>query len=531
MLQVTFFLVLATMVALLPIVINGTPVFMIQTIAFAAFLKYGLFFEVVLIQFSIIPLMIRLKISKTDFYRFPLNSAMFFIISIASGLVYLGLGGKTGSVDFADMFLPSIAYVIVGIVGNQLLLFYFHNLIGKKRPFISEDMIWDGISTLTMFPVGLILYFLNQELGMISFFLIGIPVLSVSYLLNMYKSSEDVNESLQKAAEIGHELTERLEINEVLDVFLHSITQTLPVDYAYILNVKTDRLELLKRVEKGQEMPNNLPAHRLNEGISGQVWASGRAVLYNRKKEWAPIAEGYMPSNVESVISVPIVRNQKVEGVLLLASEKPKTYQKFQLMIVDILCSYFGVAIQNARYYEETKRQSEHCALTSLYNYRYFDELLNKEFQALYEGKRQELSLIILDLDHFKNINDTYGHESGNDVLRELALRLTMIVGHHGTVARYGGEEFVVLFPDMTKVETLKQAEKIRQGIESRPFTVQNSLSQQSRREKVRITASIGVASAPVDCEDGITLIRNADRALYIGAKRAGRNRVAEYAK
>ncbi|MEI5905665.1 sensor domain-containing diguanylate cyclase [Bacillus spongiae] len=530
-LDILLFIVLATVVALLPIVISGTPVYMIQTISFAAFLKYGLFFEVILIQFSIIPLMLRLQLKKEDLYRYPLNSTMFFFISIISGLTYYGLGGVTGSVQFSQLILPSCVYIVMGVIVNQFLLYYFHHLIGRKRKFFSEDMVWDSITTITMFPVGLNLYFLNQEIGLISFFLIGFPVASVSFLLSMYRSSEDVNESLQKAVEIGHDLTERLKRNEVLDVFLQRITQIVPVDYSYILNVKENRLELMKRMEKGAFMPNTLPPHHRNEGISGRVWATGRSVIYSKQKEWAVIAEGYMPENVESVMCVPIVRNQKVEGVLLLASEKQKAYEKYHLMIVDILCSYFGVAIQNAGYYEETKRENERCALTKLYNYRYFDGLLNREFKALLAGKHKTLSLIILDLDHFKQINDSFGHESGNEILRELALRLTMIVGSKGTVARYGGEEFVVLLPDVNKSDALIKAEEIRNGIANRPFTIHNSLSLNRNREKVKVTASIGIASAPNDGDDGLSLIRHADRALYIGAKRAGRNRVAEYVK
>jgi diguanylate cyclase (GGDEF)-like protein len=239
--------------------------------------------------------------------------------------------------------------------------------------------------------------------------------------------------------------------------------------------------------------------------------------------------QGYIPVESESILAVPIVRSKKVIGVLLLASKRKRAYEKSQLMIVDILCSYLAVAIENAKHYELTKIQSERCALTKLYNYRYFENLLTEEMEKLYQFKRKELSLIILDIDHFKAVNDTYGHQSGNEILCELASRLNNIAGTRGTVARYGGEEFVVLLPDIPKAEAFQMAELIRESIADFPFTVTHSLDLDKTQELVRITASIGIATAPEDAEDSLALIRHADRALYVGAKRAGRNRVAEY--
>jgi diguanylate cyclase (GGDEF)-like protein len=198
-------------------------------------------------------------------------------------------------------------------------------------------------------------------------------------------------------------------------------------------------------------------------------------------------------------------------------------------MIIDILCSHFAVAIENAKHYELTKMQSEHCSLTKLHNYRYFENMLTEEFEKLMRFERRTLSLILLDIDHFKVVNDTYGHQSGNEILFELASRLKKLVGGRGTVARYGGEEFVVLLPDAPKEEAYQMAEQIRQMISNWPFTLKQSLEIDNTQQKVMITASIGVATATEDAEDTLALIRHADRALYVGAKRAGRNRVAEY--
>jgi diguanylate cyclase (GGDEF)-like protein len=359
---------------------------------------------------------------------------------------------------------------------------------------------------------------------------VAVPFASLSIIFKLYYSSEKINEYLQKAAEIGHQMAERLEVDGVIDLFIQKLSEMLPVDYAYIFDVVSeDELQLVRRIQCGTGITTETAKIKKNQGISGYVWEKRKGCLYHSKKEWKPDSKGYLPVNAESVLAVPIVRNKKVIGVLILASKRKRAYEKSQLMIVDILCSYFAVAIDNAKHYEITKTQSERCALTKLYNYRYFEKLLTEEFDKLFHFERKVLSLIILDIDHFKTVNDTYGHQSGNEILCELAIRLNNLVGSQGTVARYGGEEFVILLPEVNKAEAYQMAEMIRQAIANWPFTIQQSLD--FNQHQVKITASIGIATAPEDAEDSLALIRHADRALYVGAKRAGRNRVAEYIK
>ncbi|WP_082892660.1 sensor domain-containing diguanylate cyclase [Rossellomorea aquimaris] len=522
----------ATFIPLMPIVINGTTIFFIQWVTLVGFLKYGLFVEIILMQFSMIPLLIRVRIRSNDWHRIPLNSGMFFVVSFLSGLIYFQLGGEVGMRDISSLLPPVISYEVMAIMINTMILFFYQRYFAKLDVrFNSKDFQWDFLSNMIMLPLSLSLYYLTFELGAFASLLIGVPFVSLSIILKMYNSSEKINEYLQKAGEIGHQLTESLKVKEVLDIFIEKIIETLPVEYAYILDCHDEELVLLRRVENGEKKPNDLKPLRKNEGISGAVWMSGQSVLYSSRSEWSHVAKGYMPEGVESVLCVPIVRSQKVRGILLLASSKKRAYEKFQLMIVDILCSYFGIAIENARHHETTKKNSERCALTNLYNYRYFEDLLTLEFNHLDVGQRKYLSLIMLDLDHFKVINDNYGHQSGNEILIELADRLCMLIGKKGTVARYGGEEFVILLPDVERDEAVRLAELVRSTIANRPFTLHDSLDDSNKQLMVRITASIGVATAPEDADDTLALIRHADRALYTGAKQAGRNRVAQYVK
>lgn len=529
--DVLIFTIMACLIACIPVVINGTTIFLSHWITLAAFLSFGLFFEMLLLQLSTIFVMIAIKLRKNELYRYFLNSGMMFLTSFVAGLAFFAVGGKTGFTSFNELIIPVVVYQVLYFITNQVLLYFVTRIMGQKSSFFGKDFIWEAILLLVVFPLGLGLYYLYEYMGLLSVILFGVPFITFVLVLRMYNSSEKINDNLQKAAEIGHELTERLQVKEVLDLFILKISQTLPVDYAYILDAQKEGLITLRQMEKGEQQFHEMAPMQKGEGIAGYVWETEKALIYNQKSEWIKYVTGYVPEQAESIMCVPIIRSQKVEGVLFLASTRKNAYEKFQLMILDILCSYFTVALVNARHYEQTKRESEHCGLTKLYNYRYFEKILNTKFFDLNAGILREMSLIMLDIDHFKQINDTYGHQAGNEILIKMANRLKDLMVDEGVLARYGGEEFVILLADTKQDTALHIAESIRKTIADTPFVVQNELDPSLGFVEVWITVSIGVATAPEDADDAMSLIRHADRALYIGAKQAGRNRVAEYVK
>ncbi len=527
--DVLAFLLLTSVVAAMPIVINKMFIFLTQWVALAVFLKFGLFVEMVFAQVAVIVLLLRLRVYQKDqLFRYPLNLNMFFIVSFISGITYYVLGGEMAPEligNYRSIWLAAL-YALSNYVINQIIVSIHLHFIYKERYF-GKDFFVETINTVITFPIGIVLYILYNQVGLLSLVFIGVPVISLSIVFNLYYSSQKVNEYLQKAAEIGHQMAERLNVDDVITIFIQKICEMLPVDYAYILEVKDDKLKLLRQMEMGDATSNEIRVLQKYEGISGLVWSNRKAFLFSTRKEWQQYANGYIPIDTESILSVPIERSNKVIGILVLASKQKHAYEKYQLMILEILCSYFAVATENARHYERTKIQSERCALTKLYNYRYFENLMIQEFEHLMHFDLHHLSLILLDIDHFKSVNDTYGHQSGNEILIEAAERIRQLVGDRGTVARYGGEEFVILLPNASKESAYQLAEQIRQAIADHPFTLHQSLD--GRQHQVEITVSIGVATAPQDAEDALALIRHADRALYVGAKRAGRNRVAEY--
>ncbi|MFZ3588345.1 sensor domain-containing diguanylate cyclase [Bacillus sp. DJP31] len=528
--------VLMCIVSSLPIIVNETPIFFTDGVSLAVFLAFGLFVEFALMQLVLIVLLVKLRVGKGEFFRFPMNSLMFTFISLVSAFVYFILGGKTGIIELNSVqtFIPIIGYIVTSFILNHIVIYFIKKYVYQRsNGFFTKDLIWEVLTSLIVIPVGIVLYLLYNEIGLLGIFFVGVPFISLAVILNLFHSSQKINKYLQDVSEIGHQLTERLQVDEVLTLFLAKLTNMLQVDYAYIVEVKpTNQFIVLRYMEHGEKKDvSNLGIFQ-DKGISGHVLHNNTSLLYKTKKEWTHLSHGFLPDNVESIIAVPVKRNQQIVGVLTLASKQKRAYERFHLMIVDILTNYLAVAVENAKHYEETRIISERCALTKLYNYRYFEKNLEDEFEKLLLYKvRTSLSLILLDIDHFKTVNDTYGHQAGNEVLCQLAERLVENVGNRGTVARYGGEEFAILLPDLDRFTSFQLAESIRLAISTEPFTIQNHLIESKKSLTIHITASIGVASAPEDADDPMTLIRHADRALYTGAKQKGRNKVAQYVK
>jgi diguanylate cyclase (GGDEF)-like protein len=169
-----------------------------------------------------------------------------------------------------------------------------------------------------------------------------------------------------------------------------------------------------------------------------------------------------------------------------------------------------------ANYHEEIYRLMTMDALTQTHNRRYFNEALEREFQRSLRYRRA-LSLLLFDIDHFKQINDTYGHVAGDSVLRQLALVVKPRLRQQDVLARVGGEEFAVLLPEVEAPGAVVAAEKVRRLVESARFLVE--------AKEFGCTVSIGITSFDARMTSPQTLYEAADTNLY-EAKRGGRNRV-----
>ncbi len=525
------FVVLGLLAALFPFFIGGSTLFLTQWVTLAIFMKYGVLAELIAMQIAILPLVFHMKITNDTKYKMYYSSFMFFTISVISGLVVMLLGFEIGTLDIKSVVLYGTIYGMLNVVLNHVILYTREVVTGLKPIFFTKDFLWDIICLFITLPFAISLYMLESQLGYISLLLLGIPFFIITLLIRMYNDSERVNEDLTSASEFGHELADQRSSAEIFDLFMERITKMFPLDSAYIIDIVNDKFLILRAFEDEENKEVSCSHEEIKYSLIGRAYEKGSPILYNKQAEWMFMRPPFLALDMQSAMAVPIYRNSKIEGILVLASRHKYAFESYQLNIVHLLCSYFAVSLEKARFVRETVAKSEICELTKLYNYRYLDKQLEKEMDKLSLGVFKTLSLIMLDIDKFKSVNDTYGHHSGNLLLQEFARILKEEIGKEGTVGRYGGEEFVVILPNYTKFQAMNLAERLRHKIEHTPFIVEKDLSEIATEEIIFITASIGVSSAPDDSDEGGSLIRNADRALYIGAKQAGRNRVAEYVK
>ncbi len=221
-------------------------------------------------------------------------------------------------------------------------------------------------------------------------------------------------------------------------------------------------------------------------------------------------------SHIRSFLGVPLIVGDQVIGMLSVDNTQPNYYTSEHARLVTAFADQVAIAIQNARLFSQVQRLAITDELTGLYNYRHFFELAKNEFDRARRFGRP-LSAVLLDLDHFKQVNDTYGHAIGNQVLRVVAERFRYSLREIDILGRYGGEEFAALLPETDLDGARNVTERLRRYVADHPVDTD--------RGPLAITISLGVATLGKGCTDLDMLLEHADRALY-AAKQAGRNRV-----
>jgi diguanylate cyclase (GGDEF)-like protein len=213
----------------------------------------------------------------------------------------------------------------------------------------------------------------------------------------------------------------------------------------------------------------------------------------------------------------PVLANERLSGFMALVGRAVSRIDVDTQGFLVQVAQQAHIVTENSRLFDRLRRMASRDSLTDLYNHRHSIEVLANEFGRV--GRyAQGLSLLMIDLDHFKRINDEHGHPTGDALLREFARLLRDMLRAVDSVGRYGGEEFVVILPHTSADEARQTSERIRKRVEAHEFTAAG--------KPLRITVSAGVASYPSSAVDSPeSLIREADKALY-RAKQNGRNRI-----
>lgn len=245
-------------------------------------------------------------------------------------------------------------------------------------------------------------------------------------------------------------------------------------------------------------------------------WAVRRGQLHAAEAVQGGLACPHLMDGFEGYsVCLPLRAQGTMPGVLTLRGDH-RLREQGGLRQARMLADTVGLAIVNLRLRESLREQSIRDGLTGLFNRRYLEETLAREL-ARASREQTSLSLLMVDLDHFKRVNDTYGHSTGDRVLQTVAELLQRQVRSADIVCRYGGEEFAVLLPDTTLDHALARAEDLREGAQS--------LEMPGLTASDVMSLSVGVATYPLHGRRAADLVRSSDNALY-SAKRNGRNRV-----
>ncbi len=317
--------------------------------------------------------------------------------------------------------------------------------------------------------------------------------------------------------EVGKAISSELDFRKLQNMILEIVVKVVKAEKGSLMMLDDAEKTLTIGVAIGlsEEIARDT---RLEVGESVAGWVvKNRKPLFVDNVETDPTFQSIKKKNVRTgtLMSVPLSVKDKILGTLNISKSLPESFSDKDFELFVNLANQAAIAIDNARLY----RYAVTDEMTRLYNHRYFQQRLDEEVQRA-DRYENHVSLIILDVDHFKKFNDTYGHPEGDRVLKTVARLIEKSVREIDIPARYGGEEFVVICPEKNGEGSLIPAERIRTAIESFDFRING--------EHVPITVSLGVCCYPDAASSKAELIQKADAALYF-SKANGRNRASLY--
>ena len=366
----------------------------------------------------------------------------------------------------------------------------------------------------------------NQAVGTLKLILFGfylVAVISLAVLIGLYskvlrasilkehslleKRVEERTSEIEMLQRLASMLAACNSIDEVQTV-LSEIVPKVIGDFTCSVSLVSDQGDLIEtRIEWPQKWPG------LNVFTANECWALRKGRFHISKDKHSSLTCSHMSDNQDRTLCMPLLAHGNAIGLfhVLLADKEA------DMNLVFTLAEHLGLALANLNMQDKLREQAIKDPLTKLYNRRYMDTMLERELNRC---QRHEviMSVLVLDIDHFKPFNDNYGHDAGDYVLQTLAKSLLAALRKEDFACRIGGEEFAIILPDTDSLSAQACAAKISQYVKAEELHFHgNSLGQ--------ITISVGVATYCDNGYDAISLLKSADIALY-EAKEAGRDRV-----
>ncbi len=388
-------------------------------------------------------------------------------------------------------------------------------LLGRRAAYVYMGLVLLGFTVINRLTDAT----QNTAPGIWAISILTIAV--VEFVASMLKFNTHHIQRLQTINEFSRQINSTIEQEQVLSILGDAIQKAIEAD-TYFMGVKVDRERLYLQLiyDDGAYFP---PQEITMEGtLSGWVVRNQRALFIpdlRRDVNLEGVQVMLTGNNRDSAcwMGVPM-KAGGINGVLAVASYTPNAFDRTALELLENLAQHTALALDNANHHSEVEAQARLDSLTEVYNHGYIVHILRQELEKA-RLSDAPLSLVMLDIDHFKQYNDNYGHQVGDEVLVKLAQAIKQHIKSLDSVGRWGGEEFTIVLPNASGSQASQVALRLQETL--------RALSLHPRDEKTLPfpTISQGIAVFPSDAEDGDKLIQLADRRLYI-AKNRGRNQV-----
>ncbi|MCX7793624.1 MAG: sensor domain-containing diguanylate cyclase [Thermodesulfovibrionales bacterium] len=327
---------------------------------------------------------------------------------------------------------------------------------------------------------------------------------------------------LSAIARIHKSIGATLELEEVAHILVNELTNILNCNACAFLLLECESIRVVaekgfKKMLGNIELTPDFPAIRHIINTKKSIYTND----LNNSLVASCVPQG---CEMQSIICTPVIVDDQVKGIIHIDAASKGAFSEEDLQFVEILASEISIAVKRSILYSEVKAQSLKDCLTGCYNRRKFDEDIVIDI-ACSNRHGRPLSLLMIDIDWFKNYNDYHGHVKGDQVLKKIGRLFKSNLRITDRVYRYGGEEFAILLPETNKDQAIIVAERLREKVYNEYFEGESE-SQPNKK----ITISIGIATYPADADSIEKLIKCADIALY-SSKQNGRNRITLYSK